>query len=436
MRRAAPPLDPYVPERGNPGYDVTGYELDLTYAVRSNLLQGQARITASATEDLPKLSLDLVGLRVGKVAVDGRPARWSERHGKLHVTPATQLPAGTAFAVDVRYSGNPGPTPSRWGLVGWEELTDGVLVAAQPTGAPTWFPCNDAAAQKAPFRVAVTTASGYHVVGNGELVSGKVRGSQTTWVYEQTEPTSPYLATLHLGRYEVREQADSPVAIRLVAPPALDTVVDRAFARQPEMMRVFVDRFGPYPFDAGYTVVVSADPLELPLEAQGQAIFGPNHLDGRHERLIAHELSHQWWGNSLTAARWQDIWLHEGFACFSEWVWSEGSGGPSIAEQARTHHARLQGQPQDLVLGDPGPADMFDDRVYKRGALVLEALRVELGDLAFFGMLRRWASTHQHGVVTTEDFIAVAERAAGHSLTDLFGAWLWTGALPPLSPPR
>ena len=219
---------------------------------------------------------------------------------------------GAAFAVDVRYSGNPRPAPSTWGPVGWEELADGILVASQPSGAATWFPCNDLPSQKAPFRIGVTAASGYHVVSNGRLDSGRVRGSRTTWVYEQAEPMAPYLATLHIGRYQDIDVSASPVAIRATLPATLVPAFEVAFARQAEMVEVFSERFGPYPFDAGYRVVVTGDPLEIPLEAQGMAVFGVNHLDGTHERLIAHELAHQWFGNCVTAASWRDIWLHEG----------------------------------------------------------------------------------------------------------------------------
>jgi aminopeptidase N len=429
-------LDRYVPERGNDGYEVTGYELDLEYRVPTNRLAGKARITATALSALSRVSFDLSGLRVAKVSVDGRPARWQHRGGKLHVLPSAPVADGAAFAVDVRYAGTPQPVASRWGELGWEELSDGVLVASQPSGAATWFPCDDRPSQKAPFRVAVTAASGYHVVANGELVSGRVRGSQTTWVYEQPEPMAPYLATVQIGRYEELPLAGGSVPVRAFVPVGHVAAVERAFARQPEMLALFVDRFGPYPFEAGYTVVVTEDPLEIPVEAQGLSVFGSNHLDTDHERLIAHELAHQWFGNSLTIAAWQHIWLHEGFACYAEWLWWEAAGEGSAHEHAVTHHARLAELPQDLVLGDPGPDDMFDDRVYKRGAVTLHALRLELGEDTFWTLLRRWVASHAHGTVTTDGFVELAERVAGRSLHDLFEAWLWQAALPALTTPR
>ncbi len=97
--------------------------------------------------------------------------------------------------------------------------------------------------------------------------------------------------------------------------------------------------------------------------------------------------------------RWRDIWLHEGFACYAEWLWSEESGGPSAEERARSYHRRLKDSPQNLLLTDPGPADMFDDRRDKRGALTLHALRGVIGDDNFFALLRDWTTRYrqQHG---------------------------------------
>jgi aminopeptidase N len=211
--------------------------------------------------------------------------------------------------------------------------------------------------------------------------------------------------------------------MRAVFPPRLRRRVEHAFARQPEMLAAFVERFGAYPYAAPYTVVVCPTELDVPLEAQGQAIFGTNHLED-HERLVAHELSHQWFGNCVTAARWQDIWLHEGFACYAEWLWSEAAGHRSADEHAREWHRKLEDERQDLLLADPGPKDMFDDRVYKRGALTLHAVRRELGDGAFFDLLRGWVAEHRHGVVTSRQFEDRVDRP------DLFDRWLRAKPLP------
>jgi aminopeptidase len=244
-----------------------------------------------------------------------------------------------------------------------------------------------------------------------------------------------YLATVQIGRYDVVELASAPVTTRAVLPASHVRDFRADFGRQQDMMKLFCRLFGPYPF-GGYTVVVTDDPLEIPLEAQGISVFGTNHLDGRRgsERLVAHELAHQWFGNSLTPATWQHIWLNEGFACYSEWLWSEASGGLTATQQVSKAHSRLKNLPQDLLLSDPGPELMFDDRLYKRGAITLHVLRQHLGDDAFFDLLRAWTKSYRHGSVTTDDFIALAITFSPEedAVRRLFADWLDSHELPPL----
>ncbi|HEY0215517.1 MAG TPA: M1 family metallopeptidase [Cellulomonas sp.] len=429
--------DPYLPDRVPGGLHVDRYDLDLEYRVASNRLEGTARVHARAATDLERLSLDLVGLTVSRVLVDGRrPARFARRDGRLEVRLARRVAAGAPVLVEVRYGGYPGPRRGPWGEVGWEELTDGVIVAGQPDGAPSWFPCDDRPAAKASFGIAITTDVGYEVVCNGVLHSRRVRASRVRWQFEQPEPTAPYLATVQIGRYEHVALASGPVPQTVVAPPRSRVAVAHDLERQPAMMALFSDRFGPYPFPR-YDVVVTDDPLEIPLEAHGLSVFGANHLDGHRgsERLVAHELAHQWFGNSLTASTWRDIWLHEGFACYAEWLWEEESGGRTADAQARTSRTRLARLPQDLVIGDPGPADMFDDRVYQRGALTLHALRLTLGDAAFFDVLRAWTARYRHGSVTTTAFVACVAGSSGVDVAALLDTWLGRSELPDLPDP-
>jgi aminopeptidase N len=425
--------DPYLPSSGNGGFRATHYDLELTYRPGANRLDGWARVSIVTDRALRRFSLDLAsGFDVSKVLVGGKTAsKFGVRGGKLQITPARPLSAGAAVEVAVRYSGNPGPVRGTWGEVGWEELTDGALVASQPNGAPSWFPCNDHPSNKATFRTTLTVDSPYYVLCNGTLSSRRAGGSVTTWVYEQDEPMATYLATVQIGRYEQQHLADEARQLA-VLPARLRTRFTYDFARQPSIMATFARLFGPYPFD-GYTVIITDDELEIPLEAQGISVFGANHLDGRrgHERLVAHELAHQWFGNSLTVESWQHIWLNEGFACYAEWLWSEESGGEAADAMAARYWKRLSGSPQDLVVADPGPARMFDDRVYKRGALTLHALRHSLGDDRFFDLLREWTGSHRHGAVSTPAFLELVASVQPGAV-DVVSPWLFETKLPSL----
>jgi aminopeptidase N len=285
-------IDPYLPDNGNFGYRVSRYELDLDYKVAINRLAGSATISAVTLAELRTFTLDLSdALAVSKVTVNGRPpVQFGGSGQKLRIALASKLPAGAALTISARYGGSPRPIHSLWGDIGFEELTDGALVAGQPNGAASWFPCDDHPGAKASYRIRVSTEAAYRVVANGELISRRTRASQTTWTYEQPEPTSTYLATLQIGRYQTERLSKTPVPIQAAVPARLRDNFATDFARQPQMMKLFVDLFGPYPLSNGYTVVVTDDDLEIPLEAQGISIFGANHCAGRRdsERLIAH----------------------------------------------------------------------------------------------------------------------------------------------------
>jgi aminopeptidase N len=440
-------LDPYTPSSGTPDVDVHRYELELDYRMESNRLDGEAVLRCTARVPVSRLELDLTGLTVSKVrAVLGaqqpgkqqggkKSVRFAQRRDRLVVTLPRPVGAGEEFALRIRYGGHPGPAEGPWGEIGWEELTDGVLVAGQPTGASTWFPCNDHPSQKATYRFEISTEAEYYVLANGRLESRARHASRCTWVYRLDDPMPAYLATVQIGDYRRTPLADGPVPQYLVHPVGRAEECAEGFRAQGQMMTAFEEAFGPYPFE-DYTAVVAEDDLEIPLEALGCSVFGRNHLSDswENQRLIAHELSHQWFGNSLTASGWEHIWLHEGFACYAEWLWSEASGGWSAKRRAQLAWARLRLAPQDIEVGRPGPEGMFDDRVYKRGALTVHALRTALGDDAFFAMLRSWTGRHRHGLVSTGLFEAhVAETCPelpGDRLRALLHEWLFSTALP------
>lgn len=431
--------DPYLPGHGDVRYRVRHYDLDLHYKITTNRLEERAELQIEIVRPTTRIDVDLYGLNASKVFVDGVQAKFRRKQHGISVEVGDRM-FGDRFSLDVRVAGKPGPVPGVHGQAGWEELTDGAMVASQPQGAPGWFPCNNDAADKATYRIRIHCASGYHVIANGTCTERVAKGGTTTWTYEMNRPMSPYLVTVQIGKYR-EEHRDATVPVSIVHPASIGVGAGTAFAKQTEMVDFFAECYGNYPY-CEYRAVVVDDVLEIPLEAQGLSSFGRNFVTPtwENERLVAHELAHQWFGNCVTSQQLHDMWLHEGFACYSEWLWSEHSrrwhsDRLTSQEQAARHYAMLPPMPARSTLARPAVRRLFDDWVYKRGALTLHALRAECGDERFFRILRDWVAENADATVTTEQFVdhcrlAVPERA--DRIESLLHSWLYQAELPPL----
>ena len=206
------------------------------------------------------------------------------------------------------------------------------------------------------------------------------------------------------------------------------------FAAQPEIIRFLSGIYGRYPFSAAGGIVDDADGLGFALENQTRPVYSKVFWDIRSlptDSVVVHELAHQWVGDSLALSAWRHIWLNEGFATYSEWLWSEHKGRASAQDYFDLYASTAADDPfWSVVIGDPGPELLFDIAVYDRGAMTLHALRLEIGDAAFFRLLREWVRANQGGNVAIPQFIALAERIAGRQLDAFFTTWLFTGAKP------
>ncbi len=427
--------DPYFPLAGNGGTDVLHYDLDLEYTPPSaapapleGRLDGVATIDLVATADLDRFNLDLRGLVASEVTVDGKSARIEQSENELVVTPRPKLKAGQSARVVVHYGGTTTrPTDIEGALYGWVTTRDGAMVVSEPDGSATWFPVNDHPTDKSSYSFEITVPEGLAAVANGLLTGSTTEEGRTTWSWDAPDPMAAYLATASVGNF-VLDQYTAPNGTPII--DALDA--DRPpsayadLALTGEMLTFFEGLYGQYPFNS-YGAIVDDDSVGYALETQTRSFFSRNAREG----TIAHELAHQWMGDHVSPERWADIWLNEGWATYSEWMWDEYRGRDTAAQTFDAFMATPADDPEwDFVVADPTPLGLFAGPVYDRGAATLHALRVKIGDEAFFELARAWVERFGGGTASTADFAALAEEVSAQDLDAFFEAWVYTPAKP------
>ncbi|MFK3981145.1 M1 family metallopeptidase [Micromonospora sp. NPDC050397] len=428
--------DPYFPRYGNGGYDVASYALKLRYDPADDRLSGTAAITATATEDLSRFNLDLAGLTVAGVSVDGRRAEFRHEETELVVTPERGLARDGRFTVEVTYDGVPKPIDSPdLGEGGFMATSDGAIALGQPESASTWFPVNDHPTDKASYEIAITVPQGLSALSNGVPGERTTADGWTTWHWSERTPMASYLATLVIGDYRVRDGSHDgkPLVTAIAASLPEGGSAEVSLNRTGEIADFLATRFGPYPFDSYGGVAVSDRRIGYALETQSRPVYGPAFFtSGPNDSVVAHELAHQWFGDSVSIRRWSDLWLNEGFASYAEWLWAEHDGKGTAQREFERVYATTDWSKPAL---DPGRSALFGRPVYQRGALAVHALRRTVGDEAFFRILRTWTAEKRNANVVTADLVTVAERVAGRSLRPFFDAWLTGTTAPPPPPP-
>ena len=423
--------DPFFPLAGNGGIDVSDYNLDLAYDPQSRQLTGTATLQVLATQDLSRFDLDLRGFALGPVTVDGLAASVTREGQELQITPARTIRQGRAFTVVVPYAGRPETVVDPDGSSeGWVYTDDGAVVVGEPQGSPAWYPANDTPRDKATFTIRMSVPEGLTAVGNGSLESQSTSAGRSVFTWREAYPMAPYLATISLGRFTVGTgTTPSGIPVYVAVDPTQASSASSVLRKLPAMVSFLEDVYGPYPFETVGAIVDNAPQLGYSLETQTKPVFD----DAPDEATLLHELSHMWFGDAVTLRSWPDIWLHEGFATWSEWIWTERQGGKTAAQQFR----QLANTPAQQTgfwnppPGDPGdPALLFNGTIYDRGAMTLQALRERVGDDAFFTILRQWYSANRYGNVSTPEFVALAQRVSGQDLGGFFDTWLYQPGKP------
>lgn len=462
--------DPYYPALGNGGYHAKHYAIDLAVDMVGNRIQGSTTVDAQATQDLSAFNLDLNGFDVGAVTVNGQPATVARQDGELTITPAAPLHQGEHFQVAVSYGGVPQPVTSQAVpmVVGWKSFGNGVCVDCEPDGASHWIPVNDHPRDKASYSFHIDVPEGWVVAANGMPKDPVTHDGRTTFHFDAKDPMASYLATVQIGHYTPQSDV-SPNGVPILNYFPVDVADDakKDFARCGQMIDYFAGLVGPYPFERyGNFVVDTGGEIGGALECQTMSIFDNFVVTGhgRWENVIAHELFHQWFGDFVSVKNWKDIFLNEGFASYGEWLWTEKTQGKAAAD-AQAHdvynwmrssisqttekpkavtdmlmsgrHSLEKSQPRSggIEIGQPPADDLFDEKVYLKGALALYALRQQVGDDSFFKGLQGYVAQYGGKNAEIADFINLMQTASGQDLKTWADGWLYSDGVPDLQFP-
>jgi len=413
-------------------FDATSYVLDLSFDPLASWVSGTVTMSATSLVDgLQAVPLNLLDdMNVASVVRGAIPLTFTHAGDILDITLDQPFDSGQAFQVIISYSGS--PTSTGFAALAWTKYSSSgagemVWSLSEPDGARNWWPCKDRPDDKAHVDEYWTVPSTWTATGNGRLIDElTLPDSRKQYHWSATHPLTTYLVSVAATdyvkfshTYDLISGGTLPIDYYVYSEDLEDAQI--SFSRTPEMMRFFELTFGDYPFvEDQYGM--SAFGWSGAMEHTANTSYGYLLITGTnyYDWVVAHELAHQWWGDSLSPQTWADIWLNEGFATYSEALWSEDGGGQAALE---SYMSSLWRASFDGPLYDP--TDLFGATSYDKGGWVLHMLRGAIGDAAFFQTLRNWYVDNKDGVVNTAQFQATAEAQHGSSLDWFFLEWVY-----------
>ncbi len=421
--------DPYYPTAGNGGYQVDSYDITLSYDPATNNLQATAQLEGTVTsgEGLTQFDLDLQpSMAVTSVRVDDADAHFQQQDAELVITPAAELQPNASMVIDIGYGGQPELIPGGTsGLAdgGWYRTSSGGAVAiGEPFSASAWYPVNEHPADPATFSVTATVPQDWQVISNGVRQTEGLPDpgpGHAVFRWAINEPIASYLTTIYIDKFTVVTDAlaDGTPIVSALGPDAPD---DKQLAEDTRrVIEVLSGYFGPYPFEA-VGGIYTGQKVGFSLETATRPVYG----DFVNLDYVVHELAHQWYGDKVTVERWSDICLNECFASYASWLWKEKVDGVDLDAYWKN---QMRGAVADVdywksPLVDMGAGQEFT-RVYDRGPLALHALRKEMGEDAFLGLLKGWPATYGGKNATFDDLESYASTLAGKDLRPFMDAW-------------
>ena len=430
-------------------YDVTFYELNIDIDLDNRMIAGYVNFYAWAVNEFTELQFDLAkNMVLDEVNYKGRSLTYTREEDAVFVTfPAVQ--AGTQFQFRVTYHGKPAEAkkpPWDGGFV-WEKDKAGrdfVGVACEGDGASLWWPCKDHPTEEPDsMAINITVPSNIMCVANGRLREKVETDVKTSYKWFVTKPINNYNVSVNIANYAViADTIHSVTGIQPVTYYVLDyneTVAREHFKEARAMMRSLEKFFGPFPWwEDGYKLVETP---YLGMEHQTAVAYGNDFktyergirtIYGYMDYIILHETAHEWWGNNITACDGADVWLHEGFAVYSEVLYVEDQLGYPMS----IHYLlelRRGIQNRRAIVGPRGEYYWGFEDAYNKGAWILHTLRSVLDDDAmFFGILKGFQQEFAAQIVCTEDLVEYINNATVKDFTPFFDQYIFDRRPPTL----
>lgn len=418
------------------GFDVQKYEITLSINDVSRVITGNVLATVLAENNLSSIQYELNTLTVSSVLVNGSPATYTHTGGIINIS--LNIPAGQTFTTQVFYSGIPQLTSNIY-HIGMIFGTNTVFTISDPDAARQWWPCYDHPWDKAIVDLHITMRSDWKVAANGlrDSIVNNGNGTSTThWLGQH--PMTTYLVCITAGPYvEIPQSAGTlPIMNFVMQNQYNNAQVD--FQNLPAMIQYFSQVFGPYPFEKYGQAVVSMSTYGA-MEHQTMTTLGNFIItgNGTYELIIAHELAHQWYGNAVSFLTFKDVWLSEGFATYSEQLWTDKRFGWDsacvyVGSSFHQYYMNWENSAGPQTIYNPSFNNYFAPPSYEKAASVLHMLRLKIGNSNFFTLLNQWFTTYMHTNAITSEFQAMAEQISGQDLSQFFNQWIYGSGIPSL----
>ena len=413
----------------------------------SEITSASARINILVLKPTSLIDLDFGDLSADKVSLNSLPVPFSHAKGKLHINLPQRVNAGTRLVVTVDYHGKP---------------KDGLVLSLDKDGKPVavgdnwpdrvhhWIPTLDHPSAKATITFNVTVSAREEVVANGRLDHVETTSNgRRTWTYSEGVPIPPYCMIIGVGQFaRVEPLAWKLTPLSYYVPQSERQLAEKGFSPTIPSLEFFSRTIAPYPYEklamiVGATrfggmenssaIVFSSNLLTRPGSSGLSKTYG---IPLGNVSLIAHEIAHQWFGDSVTESTWADLWLSEGFATYYAGLFLQRYEGDD-AFQRYMKNAATQifeyEQKQRTPIFDRDTENLMDllnANNYQKGSWVLHMLRLKLGDEFFFRGIRNYYQAHKNSVASTEDLRVALEKVSGKNLRSFFARWVYDSGHP------